>query len=257
MTISISLLLAVLILATGLEVDEGRGAEDAGTSLYADALVLCNNGEIKAALEKLEESFRAGYTTPCDVLQETGFEPLRKDPESRIELRNLLRDHASESEVFVVPASEPGEHLVVRGQILQANGDTPASGVQVYFFQTAANGRYSPEERQSAGGNRNPRIFGFVRPDQEGKFIIHTVVPGSYPGGSISRHIHYLVTGAGYKRAGGEILFDEEPAPGANQKRWAKEHGFPVVKRVVGKDNNWRIEVVLRSGTLVVDSSAG
>jgi protocatechuate 3,4-dioxygenase beta subunit len=55
-------------------------------------------------------------------------------------------DGTRASSVVVPPSGEPGEALVVTGQVLHRDG-TPARGVKVYFYQTDARGYYSPDGR--------------------------------------------------------------------------------------------------------------
>jgi protocatechuate 3,4-dioxygenase beta subunit len=93
----------------------------------------------------------------------------------------------------IAPDGEPGERLVVSGQVFAPDGRTPTPGVTVYAYNTDAQGYY--------GANRTeypPRLYGWMRTDDAGRFELHTIHPGSYPGMRVPRHVHFCLWGAGY-----------------------------------------------------------
>jgi protocatechuate 3,4-dioxygenase beta subunit len=93
----------------------------------------------------------------------------------------------------IAPDGEPGELLVVSGQVFAPDGRTPTPGVTVYAYNTDAQGYY--------GANRTeypPRLYGWMRTDEAGRFELHTIRPGSYPGMRVPRHVHFCLWGAGY-----------------------------------------------------------
>jgi protocatechuate 3,4-dioxygenase beta subunit len=93
----------------------------------------------------------------------------------------------------IVSKDEPGQRLIVRGQVFAPEGRTPASGVTVYAYNTDLDGYY--------GDNRTeypPRLYGWMQTDSAGRFELHTVRPGHYPDVHIPAHIHFSAWGAGY-----------------------------------------------------------
>lgn len=93
----------------------------------------------------------------------------------------------------IAPGNEPGERLVVSGQVFAPDGHTPARGVTVYAYNTDAQGYY--------GANRTeypPRLYGWMRTNEAGRFELHTIYPGSYPGMHVPRHVHFCLWGGGY-----------------------------------------------------------
>ena len=109
------------------------------------------------------------------------------------------------SEVTVAGEDEPGRRLVVDGRILDPDGK-PLPGASVFVYQTGEDGIYGPE------GNRNPRLRGYLRTDDDGRFRIRTIKPGSYPGSSIAAHIHiHVAPPDGDPEQVGEIVFEGDP----------------------------------------------
>jgi protocatechuate 3,4-dioxygenase beta subunit len=91
--------------------------------------------------------------------------------------------------IVIPPAGEPGAALTVEGRVLTAGG-APARGVDVYVYQTDARGYYSPDGRDE----RNPRLRGWLRTDEDGRYQVRTIRPGPYPNSGPPAHIHYEVS---------------------------------------------------------------
>lgn len=108
------------------------------------------------------------------------------------------------SKVTLTGEDEPGDPLVVHGTVVGADGE-PVAGASVFVYQTGSDGVYGPE------GNRNPRLRGYLRTDDTGRFELRTIKPGSYPGTSVAAHIHIHVTPPGGDETVGEIVFEGDP----------------------------------------------
>jgi protocatechuate 3,4-dioxygenase beta subunit len=89
--------------------------------------------------------------------------------------------------------SEPGERLVVSGQMIAPDAKTPAAGVTVYAYNTDREGYYGV-----AHAEYPPRLYGWMKTDADGHFELRTIKPGSYPGMHVPAHIHFSAWGAGY-----------------------------------------------------------
>ncbi len=83
-----------------------------------------------------------------------------------------------------IPAAEGEASLTVHGAVYESDGDTPASGVIVYAYQTGPDGRYGVDD---AGG---PMRRAWMKTDASGRFVLTTSMPGPYPGGGEAAHIH-------------------------------------------------------------------
>jgi hypothetical protein len=98
-----------------------------------------------------------------------------------------------ESKLKIVTSSEPGEPLVVVGQVFAPDGVTPVEGITVYAYHTDAQGYYGENHAEYP-----PRLYGWMKSDAAGKFELSTIRPGSYPNMHIPEHIHFSLWGAGY-----------------------------------------------------------
>ena len=98
-----------------------------------------------------------------------------------------------ESKAKIVSNSEPGEPLVVEGQVFAPDGVTPVEGITVYAYNTDAQGYYGENHTEYP-----PRLYGWMRTDAAGKFELSTIRPGPYPNMHIPAHIHFSLWGAGY-----------------------------------------------------------
>ena len=88
--------------------------------------------------------------------------------------------------------NEPGDHLVVTGQVFAPDGVTPAANVIVYAYQTDSTGQYHNDASGVA------RLHGWAKTDAQGRFEFRTIRPGAYPGHSVPAHIHFHIYGGGY-----------------------------------------------------------
>ncbi len=93
----------------------------------------------------------------------------------------------------IVTNREPGEPLIVSGQVVAPDASTPAAGVTVYAYNTDAQGYY--------GENRTeypPRLYGWMKTDPAGRFELRTIHPGHYPDMQVPSHVHLEMWGGGY-----------------------------------------------------------
>jgi protocatechuate 3,4-dioxygenase beta subunit len=111
------------------------------------------------------------------------------------------------SKVAVAAKEEPGERLIVTGQVFGPDGKTPLAGASVYVYHTDAKGLYTPETND----NRNPRLRGYMRTDAQGRYEYSTIKPAPYPNNRIAAHIHYVVNAPGHQERVFEIVFEGDP----------------------------------------------
>ena len=126
----------------------------------------------------------------------------------------LLAEQAPNTSATAAPAKvtlagkdEPGERLIVSGQVFGADGRTPLAGASVYVYQTDKDGIYSKPVNDS----RTPRLNGRLKTDAEGRYEYRTIKPGTYPDTRNPAHIHYVVNAPGFKERIFEIVFEDDP----------------------------------------------
>jgi protocatechuate 3,4-dioxygenase beta subunit len=134
----------------------------------------------------------------------------------------------------IAAGNEPGERLVVSGQVFAPDGHVAAPGVTVYAYNTDAQGYY--------GANRTeypPRLYGWMRTNEAGRFELHTIYPGSYPGMRVPRHVHFCLWGAGYPLQWVEELrFEGDPYLTQSMITEDERRGeFPTIQRLT-RDGN-------------------
>jgi len=111
------------------------------------------------------------------------------------------------SKVTITAKEEPGERLIVTGQVFGPDGKSPLAGASVYVYHTDAKGLYTPETND----NRNPRLRGYMRTDAQGRYEYSTIKPAPYPNNRIAAHIHYVVNAPGHRERVFEIVFEGDP----------------------------------------------
>jgi protocatechuate 3,4-dioxygenase beta subunit len=121
--------------------------------------------------------------------------------------------------------------------------NSPIAGALVYVFQTSANGSYSSRGGNAAdmGDSLNPRLFGYMKTDADGKYDFRTIRPGQYPNDGPPAHIHYEITAAGLEREITELMFEDDSRMTPDTKKWAIEAGFVVAKPSPGEDGVMRV----------------
>jgi protocatechuate 3,4-dioxygenase beta subunit len=118
------------------------------------------------------------------------------------------------SSIVVAGKQEPGERLIVTGQV--TDGTKPLAGVSIYVFHTDAHGLYTTDGRNS---DENARLHGAMRSDANGRYRYETIRPGGYPGfPPTPAHVHYVVRAPGYKPIMFELWFEDDPALAERRK---------------------------------------
>lgn len=105
----------------------------------------------------------------------------------------------------------------------------PLPGALVKLYHTDASGEYRPG-MDAGGGAGNPRLWGFVRADAEGRFTVDTIMPERYANASVPRHVHYHVWAKGRTKLDSECFFDADPLLTEKTRASAPKRNFPIVK---------------------------
>lgn len=182
-----------------------------------------NSAESRIAV--VAESLRNEKATAGAVLTAK----VNADLRGRRAFRNLIREHAPTGELTIVSEGEAGEPLVVEGKVTAANG-APIPGALLYAYQTDATGVYSIVGGNATLGDAlNPRLYGYVRTDDEGRYRFRTIRPGPYPQSGPAAHIHFEIEADGFQRRVTEIMFGDCPRMSPETRAAANQAGYPIV----------------------------
>jgi protocatechuate 3,4-dioxygenase beta subunit len=141
---------------------------------------------------------------PFDSLPQSVWQNARRN--GLVMIHRPAPNHMS-SRVQITLSNEPGEPLVVAGQVFAPDGRTPVPGMTVYAYNTDMHGYYGENHTEYP-----PRLFGWMKTDASGRFKLRTIRPGSYPEMQVPAHIHFTLWGAGYPLQWAEELrFEGDP----------------------------------------------
>jgi protocatechuate 3,4-dioxygenase beta subunit len=142
------------------------------------------------------------------------------------------------SQATIAPPSEAGERLVISGTVYEPDGVTPAAAITIFAYHTDASGHYnSPDDAL------NPRLYGWVRTDSDGRYEFRTIRPGPYPQVTTPAHIHAHVFGPGRPEWFiPEYWFEGDPLIPAKDRDLPNRLGrfSPVVHLTKDSDGGWR-----------------
>jgi protocatechuate 3,4-dioxygenase beta subunit len=129
--------------------------------------------------------------------------------------------------------SEPGEKLLLQGVVYAPDGRTSAAGVVIYYWQTDANGLYSPAPGMEPRARRHGHIRGWVKTGPDGKYAIRTIRPGSYPHSDIPAHIHLSIKEPTLPNEYyvDELVFDDDRALTPEKRKKLENRGGSGVLR--------------------------
>jgi protocatechuate 3,4-dioxygenase beta subunit len=148
------------------------------------------------------------------------------------------------SKARIAPAGEPGEPLVISGQVFDADGLRPAANIVVYAYHTDIKGLYTP-----SGAARPPRLRGWARTDAEGRYEFRTIRPAPYPGDGPPAHVHFYLSGPSQPRQEAEeLVFVGDPKISSGMAERSRRAGrFGGVRPITrGADGAWHCTFDMR-----------
>lgn len=100
---------------------------------------------------------------------------------------------AQAATVQLAGPDEPGERMILTGQVLAANGETPAAGVVIYAHHTNSAGLYANGSNETIWSRRHGRLRGWAVTGADGRYTFRTIKPAIYPDRSMPAHVHLFV----------------------------------------------------------------
>lgn len=99
---------------------------------------------------------------------------------------------ALSAHVRLASAEEPGERMLLTGQVLTLNGK-PAPDVIVYAHHTNAQGLYANGTPETEWSRRHGRLRGWAKTGPDGLYVFDTIKPAPYPDRSMPAHVHLFI----------------------------------------------------------------
>jgi protocatechuate 3,4-dioxygenase, beta subunit len=92
----------------------------------------------------------------------------------------------------IAPASEPGQPIEIEGVVWRGDRQTLASDIVIFAYHTDTHGLYNHPNSPF-----NPRLYGWIRTDAQGRYKFRTIKPAPYPQLDTPAHIHVSLFGPG------------------------------------------------------------
>lgn len=142
----------------------------------------------------------------------------------------------------IAPADEPGQPLVIHGQLFRENGIDPIPQAIIFAYQTDQHGLYN------APGKSGWRLRGWVQTDDRGHFTFETIRPAPYPSRSEPAHIHLTAEGSTLRR---QVLpslrfADDALLTGVDRATAAQSGRFTNLCTVVTRDDVQSCQMLFR-----------
>lgn len=142
---------------------------------------------------------------------------------------------------------EKGQKILLTGTVYQIDGKTPASDVILYYYQTNSNGIYATKESEKRNmpknklGQTHGYIRGWLKTDEQGKYSIYTVKPGTYPSRDEPAHVHITVDEKNMEKPYyiDDFVFDNDPLLTTQRRKKMENRGGSGVIRFIQKNNLW------------------
>jgi protocatechuate 3,4-dioxygenase beta subunit len=200
---------------------------------------------VQKLIDQADAALRSGKST-TSILTNASFLSAHELPR----FRRLIRLSAQSVPITIVTPIEPGEPLVVTGQVVDVD-DRPVKQAIMYFYQTSAKGWYADRAAHYSaheGDRKHARLFGYLKTDDEGGFELRTIRPVGYPDTDLPAHIHVELERT-KKGAGSfvtEIQFDDDPRLTAEWRKRSQQEGFVIGKVKTGSEKRQRVQVELK-----------
>ena len=81
--------------------------------------------------------------------------------------------------------------MIISGTVFQADGETPAPDVLIYFYHTDSEGYYG---RRGGGEALHGHFRGWMLTDKRGRYEFSSIKPAAYPDRTFAAHVHMTLT---------------------------------------------------------------
>ena len=134
----------------------------------------------------------------------------------------------------VAKKSDKDEPMIISGTVFEADGETPAPNILIYFYHTDSEGYYGRR-----GEIRDGHFRGWMLTGADGKYEFSSIKPAPYPGRTVAAHVHMTLTGKTFREDSiNAILFEGDKFITTEERnsvgKW--EEMNPIVKLERGTD---------------------
>lgn len=124
----------------------------------------------------------------CFTLLAQRLAPL---PDSLKSLVNLYQGLPSKHIFAPTDTTEAGQKLILMVEVWGRDCDCPLPYAEIFMTQTSAAGVY---DLSKAGDWTSARLKGTIQTDAQGRYLIKSILPGSYPNSATANpHIHLMI----------------------------------------------------------------
>jgi protocatechuate 3,4-dioxygenase beta subunit len=131
----------------------------------------------------------------------------------------------------IAPAEELGVPLIVRGQVFQPDGRTPAGDIVVHSYHRDAKGfDFGPGDNTMTTW----RLQGWIKTDKEGRFEFRTIRPAPDNLGREGSHVHFTFESPNLGKQWAPVLFfvGDPLLSEAKRRESAKEGEFGWIREI-------------------------
>ena len=152
--------------------------------LFASLLLCSARSAIAQAdsislLREIETKLKNNSASVFTILTDKNYLPLHP----QTSFRELIKKYCAAETLAIVIKDEPGKKIKVMCTVKDEAGQ-PVPDALIYLYQTDARGWYAadaPHVQMYEGDMRHARLFGYVKTNKQGQFVLHTVKPSGYP----------------------------------------------------------------------------
>ncbi|HVG14427.1 MAG TPA: hypothetical protein VM935_05680 [Chitinophagaceae bacterium] len=115
------------------------------------------------------------------------------DPDAPISCSFVNMPASLSNTLTIAAKNEPGDELIISGNVFKEDGKSPYPGVIIYAYQTDSKGLYSKKGTETGAQKWHGHLHGWCKTDSNGYYKIQTIRPARYPDNSMPAHIHAAI----------------------------------------------------------------